>query len=250
MKGRTPPGLGTRLVALACYLAALAGLSAWAGFVLLLGLDLLPTRAALPEPWPWVVDLAWLVIFAVQHSGMARTSFKNRWTRWLPPRLERSVYAALSGLLLLGLTLTWQPLDGAAIWRGPTWLVAVPLTAGLCLTLVNLRFDHLGLFGVRQAWDNSDEPSPERLWVLGVYRYIRHPLMACMLVFLWAQPVMAPTLAVLAGGLTLYIGIGIVLEERDLLRRFGPAYAEYRRQVPALVPWRRPASPGVYPEVR
>jgi protein-S-isoprenylcysteine O-methyltransferase Ste14 len=76
--------------------------------------------------------------------------------------------------------------------------------------------------------------------LVGPYRFVRHPLMACLLVFLWAQPVMTPTLALLSGGLTVYILIGVLLEERDLLRRFHPDYAIYRRRVPALIPWRRP----------
>jgi protein-S-isoprenylcysteine O-methyltransferase Ste14 len=71
--------------------------------------------------------------------------------------------------------------------------------------------------------------------------------MACTLVLLWVQPVMPPTLALLSGGLTLYVGVGLTLEERDQLRRFGPAYEVYRRRVPALVPWRRPAPPATFP---
>ena len=67
--------------------------------------------------------------------------------------------------------------------------------------------------------------------------------MVCLLGVLWLQPVMTPTLALLSGGLTAYIGVGVVLEERDLLSRFGEAYAAYRRRVPALVPWRG-AAPG------
>ncbi len=73
--------------------------------------------------------------------------------------------------------------------------------------------------------------------------------MVCLLVFLWAQPVMTPTLAMLSGGLTLYIVLAIPLEERDLLRRFGSAYEDYRRRVPAFIPWRRPADPAVFQEV-
>jgi protein-S-isoprenylcysteine O-methyltransferase Ste14 len=234
-------------IAVLCYLLALAGAAAAAVLVLLLGLG----RWAAPVPWPgvspWLVDGGWLMLFGLQHSGMARQGFKAFWTRLVPARLERSLYTALSGLVLLGTALTWQAVPGEPFWAGPPWISLIALAAAAGLVLVNARFDHAGLFGLRQAW--AAAPAPERLLVVGPYRHLRHPLMACLLVFLWAQPVMSPTLALLSGGLTLYILAGIILEERDLLRRFGPAYAAYRRRVPALVPWRRPAPRGVYAAV-
>jgi protein-S-isoprenylcysteine O-methyltransferase Ste14 len=192
------------------------------------------------------VDVGGLLLFAAQHSGMARAGFKRVWLRVVPRPLERSVYASLSGLLCLGLALTWQPLPGPSLWAGPAWLVLVALAAGLGLAAVNASFDHLGLFGVRQAWGDD---RPERLLVRGPYRWLRHPLMACLLVFLWAQPHMPPALLLLSGGLTLYIVLGVALEERDLLRRFGVAYEDYRRRVSALLPWRRPAPAAEYPAV-
>lgn len=230
-----------------CYLIALGGAGALGGFVLLLGLDQLPMRVAWPDPWPWLIDIGWLAAFGVQHSGMARASFKRFWAGVIPSPLERSVYTAVSGVMLIGLVLTWQPIGGEAFWRLSEVLIVVPLMAAAALVAVSLRFDHAEFFGLRQGWAADAAPRPDQLLVLGPYRYVRHPLMAYLLIFLWAQPVMTPTLALLSGGLSLYIGVGIVLEERDLLRRFGPAYAEYRRRVPALVPWRRPAAPAVYP---
>jgi protein-S-isoprenylcysteine O-methyltransferase Ste14 len=156
------------------------------------------------------------------------------------PWLERSVYAAGSGLLVALVPLVWQPLPGEPLWRLPPAFVIVPLAAGLGLVLVNLGHDHAGLFGLRQAWRPGHEEPPERLIVTGPYRWVRHPLMLCLLVFLWAQPVMRPEQALLAGGLSLYVVVGVALEERDLVRRFHPAYDEYRRRVPALLPWRGP----------
>jgi protein-S-isoprenylcysteine O-methyltransferase Ste14 len=243
-----PAGPGTKLAALLCYAAALAGAGALAARVFLLGLGHLPTPADPPDARPWLLDLGWLTAFGLQHSGMARAGFKRRLTRLVPPRLERSIYAAAAGLVLLGLALTWRPLGGEPLWAGPSWLAVVPLTAAAGLAAINLRFDHAGLFGLRQAWES--EPAREELLVLGPYRYVRHPLMACLLVAFWAQPVMTPTLAVLSGGLTAYLALGLVFEERDLLRTFGPAYAAYRRRVPALVPWRPPAEQARYPAAR
>ena len=234
--------LAARITAGACYLLALVGGGALAGRVLLLGAGFATETLSFPAPWPWAVDLTWLTLFGVQHSVMAREAFKRRWMRLVPPRLERSSYAALSGLLLLGMSLTWQPIPGLIWWHGPLILLALPLIAGAGLVLVNFHFDHAGLFGLRQAWSADRPAPPERLLVVGPYRYIRHPLMACLLGFLWLQPVMPPTLALLSGGLTLYMAVGVFFEERDLLRRFHPHYAAYRRRVPALIPWRLPAT--------
>ena len=235
-----------KILAVVCYLVALAGAAALAGFVLVLGCGLFSPPTRLPEGFAWLADSAWLATFAAQHSGMARDRFKRWWAPVVPPRLERSVYAALSGLLLLALPFVWQPLPGGPWWGLPRVFVLVPLIAAAGLVLVNLRYDHAGLFGPRQAWE-EDRPAEEKLLVTGPYRYVRHPLMACLLALLWAQPVMTPTLALLCGGLTGYIALGLMLEERDLLRRFGKAYADYSRRVPALVPWRRPAPPATHP---
>lgn len=234
----------TKVVAVLCYAVALAGSAALAARILSLGLGpLLPLpHVPLPGP-PWLIDLAWLVLFGAQHTGMARDSFKRFWLRVVPQRLERSVYAATSGLLLIGLAATWQPLPGALWWGGPWWLSAISVVGAVGLALVNLCYDHAGLFGLRQAWEQTR--AEDRLLITGPYRFVRHPLMACLLLFLWGHACMPPELALLAGGLTLYIFLGLWFEERDLLRRFGAAYANYRRRVPALVPWRRPHPPEV-----
>jgi protein-S-isoprenylcysteine O-methyltransferase Ste14 len=237
-------------LALLCYLIALAGAGSFALFVPLLGAGLWPLGPVLAASSPWPVNLSWLLLFAVQHSVMARESFKRPWTRFVPPPLERSLYAALSGLLLLLLPFCWQAIPGAPLWDLPVGFVVLPLLAGVGLAAINARYDHAGLFGMRQAWLGDATASfspvqgtgspPETLIVGGPYRYVRHPLMACLLVFLWAQPKMTPTLLLLSAGLSAYVALGVVLEERDLLRRFGDEYAGYRRRVPALIPWRKP----------
>ncbi len=226
----------SRGISLIQYLVALAGAGAFGLFVLALGLDPESAgRSRLGLGPAWAVDLGWLCLFGLQHSGMARRTSKRLWLRIIPERLERSTYAATSGLLLLALPFVWQTIPGAVIYRLPLAVVVVPLAAGAGLALVNGTHDHAGLFGLRQAWSVS---TPERLEFCGPYRLVRHPLMACLLVFLWTQPTMTPTLLLLSGGLTGYILLGILLEERDLRRTFPHEYAAYQRRVPMLLPWR------------
>jgi protein-S-isoprenylcysteine O-methyltransferase Ste14 len=229
-----------RVLAVACSLVALGGTGLFVLFILGSGLDLWPDTRLFVSSCPWLVDLSWLALFAAQHSGMARESFKRAWARLVPTGLERSLYVALSGVLVGLVPLVWQPLAAEPLWRLPPALVVVPALAGLGLVLVSLGHDQAGMIGLRQAW-HLDHPAPaETLIVTGPYRFVRHPLMACQLVFLWAQPVMRTELALLAAGLSAYIILGVVLEERDLARRFHPDYDCYRRRVPALVPWRWP----------
>lgn len=227
-----------RALAIVCYLIAMAGAGVFAVFVLLLGIGAWPFPLRLSPSLAYPVNLTWLIVFGVQHSTMARESFKAVWTRLVGTSLERSLYVAISGVLVAVLPLVWQPISGPVWWRLPVIFVVIPLLAGAGLALINARYDHAGLFGLRQAWWPQREPIAETLIVSGPYRLVRHPLMTCLLAFLWTQPVMTPALALLAGGLSGYVALGLWLEERDLARRFHPEYDTYRQRVPMLLPWR------------
>ena len=72
--------------------------------------------------------------------------------------------------------------------------------------------------------------------VNGLYRFVRHPLYTAGLVIIWLMPVMTCNLLALNIGLTLYVLIGAVYEERKLLKEFGQAYAAYRQRTPMLIP--------------
>jgi protein-S-isoprenylcysteine O-methyltransferase Ste14 len=230
-------------------LLACVGQGALAVLVLALSLGLWSETPRGPAVEAWLINAGWLGLLALQHSGMARQTFKKWWTRLVPAHLERSVYAAASGLVLLALCWGWQPLAGEPLWQLPLVVEAGAILGAAGLTLVALRFDGWGLLGLRQVWQHGRTPEPDRLLIVGPYRLVRHPLMACQLLFLWCHPVMPPTLALLSGGLTAYILLALLLEERDLVRRFGAAYREYQRRVPLLLPWRPPAARAVHDEV-
>ena len=197
------------------------------------------------------IDLLLLSLFAVQHTIMARPWFKRRWARIVPAPAERATYVLAASLVLALLFWLWRPIGGtvwnlpgpgaAVLWAGYAagWLVAVRST---------FLISHSDLFGLRQAWLHARRAgySPPPFTERGLYRRIRHPLMAGFLIIFWSTPTMTAGHLLFAATATGYILAGIAFEERDLIRSLGETYTAYRARVPALIP--RPAqrhrSPG------
>lgn len=188
-----------------------------------------------------VVDLALLAVFAVQHSVMARPAFKRWWTRFIPVAAERSMYVLLSSLALALMFAFWQPIGGRLWDLAPG--VARNSVLGLygfgwaLLLYSTFLIDHFDLFGLRQVWRRMAGKTyvPPRFHTPSLYRIVRHPLYVGWLVIFWAAPTMTVGHLVFALATTAYILIAIGFEERDLADAH-PEYAQYRRQVPMLVP--------------
>jgi protein-S-isoprenylcysteine O-methyltransferase Ste14 len=196
----------------------------------------------------WVsllVDGGLLLVFAVQHSVMARAGFKRWLARVLPAAAERSTYVLAASAALLAVFGLWQPLPGT-VWRVSAqpevaliwvvyavgWLVAVAST---------FMIDHLSFLGLRQArWPASAGPCPppsfRERWL---YAWVRHPMMVGLLIAFWVTPWMTAGHLFFAVAATGYIAVGLRFEERDLYRQLGQVYGEYAGRVPARVP--RPA---------
>ncbi|MCY1274984.1 hypothetical protein D9M68_251060 [compost metagenome] len=187
------------------------------------------------------IDLLLLGVFAVQHSLMARPAFKRWWTQWVPVAAERSTYVLFSSLALIALFSFWQPIGGA-FWSvqnplGRGLLYAVFASGWLLVLYSTFLINHFDLFGLRQVWLNllgrPYQPLPFKTPML--YRIVRHPLYVGWFIAFWATPDMTMTHALFALMLTAYILSAIQFEERDL-QEAHPEYADYRREVPMLVP--------------
>lgn len=196
-----------------------------------------PTRTSTPRAI--AVDLALLLIFAVQHSVMARRPVKAWLRHRVPEALERTTYVLATDLCLLLLLALWQPW-GQQVWsvHGPAAVVLWTL-CGLGWTLASVStfaVDHLELIGLRQAGWARPRHTGDDLQERGLHALVRHPLMTGLLLAFWATPRMSTSHLLFAVASTGYVAAGIAFEERDLRRTFGSAYDDYAARVPALVP--------------
>ena len=193
-----------------------------------------------------IVNLLLLGLFAVQHSVMARRSFKQWWTRIVPSAVERSTFVLATSLVLALLLWQWRPLPAPVIWSvqsevGKELIWAVFWLGWTVLLISTFLINHFELFGVSQVvarLTGSDLPKPEFRTPL-FYRYVRHPIYLGFLLAFWAAPVMTAGHLLFSIGCTGYILIGIWFEERDLVAQFGERYLRYRNQVGMLLPSRK-----------
>src|SRR5262245_33797251 len=233
-----------------CHLLFLVTFACLAGFVANLAI---PKTIDAPAPdcalaVAIAVDVLLLVIFAVQHSVMARPAFKRLWTRIVPTPIERSTYVLISCLVTMLLIWQWRPIP-AVIWHITNslgwWLTVAMLAAGwLAVPAVSLMINHFDLFGTRQVWlylqGKEYMPLPFRTPL--AYAWVRHPLYVGWGLAFWMTPTMTVGHLLFAAVLTGYMALAALVEESDLLELYGQTYQEYRHRVPMFVPtatWRR-----------
>ncbi len=189
------------------------------------------------------IDLLLLGLFAIQHSVMARPSFKRAWTKLVPHPVERSTYGLFASATLLLLYWQWRPIGGT-VWSAtnPMAILATQAIfwAGWGLVLLStFLINHFELFGLQQVYARLRGKSlpPPEFKAPSLYRWVRHPLYLGLLLAFWATPTMTFGHLLFAIANTGYILLGLSLEERDLLAVFGDQYRRYREQVSMLVPF-------------
>jgi protein-S-isoprenylcysteine O-methyltransferase Ste14 len=181
-----------------------------------------------------------LAAWGILHSLFASTGMKDLLRRRLGNgfmkfyRLLYNIFAAISFLPILYLMVM---LPDTVLYQVPapfSYVIRLGQLLSLILLLVAvLQTDVLSFVGLRQLFE---EEKTGVLITRGLYKFVRHPLYTFSLLILWLSPSLSLNSFVVYLGLTLYILIGIIFEERKLVREFGRNYEEYRSITPMLIP--------------
>ena len=189
----------------------------------------------------WIILIA-VLVYGALHSWLASLGIKARLrARYgeTADRFYRIVYNLFAILTLLPVLILPVALVDKEIYRIPfPWVILSLLgqvLAVLILLAGVLQTGVLSFLGVCQfiRCEGEEEHS---LVVSGLYKWVRHPLYSAGLVFVWLMPAMSWNLLALNIGITTYIIMGAVLEERKLVIEYGVQYEAYRRQTPMLIP--------------
>ena len=157
-------------------------------------------------------------------------------------RQKRSPYWVLVpaqvATIALGLLLTW-PWRRVTLYDTPyTWIAALPFIGAAMFIFRSLRphFSNQQMVGRNELAPDRFE---QRLVSTGPHARVRHPIYGAHFLMLLGWTVGGGLLVCYAMvGFALLAGtLMITLEERELERRFGDRYREYKRRVPAFLPW-------------
>jgi protein-S-isoprenylcysteine O-methyltransferase Ste14 len=182
--------------------------------------------------------ILWGVYFSF-HSLLARQWVKQYIYEQLPvsARRYRLVYSGISLAGLLALLFYTMQLS-AGRWFPPfagIRFVSLML-ASWGVIIIRLSFRQ---YSWKQFIGLEEEKNGARLETSGLLKYVRHPMYAGTILIITGFWLYVPTTAMLITSIVtiLYIFIGIRLEERSLVQKFGTQYEVYKKRVPMLVPF-------------
>ncbi len=189
----------------------------------------------------WLLLMFW-IFYSVLHSFFANEVVKTKiqklmGNRFRYYRLCYSLFAMVTLVLLL-----WYQFSLQSVWIYSSGIirygVSIFLIApGLIIMMICIRKYFYELSGI-QAFQKAKPAATPKLQQSGLHEYVRHPLYFGTLLFVWGLFLLFPLLSnlIAALALSIYVLIGISLEEQKLLLDYGEDYLRYSKKVPKLIP--------------
>jgi len=181
------------------------------------------------------------LLFFIQHSLMIRQSFKKKVVRFMPEAYFSAFYAIASGIVLMLVVLCWQKTvysfgDAKGVLYLILRLLFLAAVGGFYWGGRALGF--FDPFGRRAIINHlrSAKPKPVPFTIKGPYQWVRHPLYFFSLIMIWSYPHLTADRLLFNVLWTIWLVVGSILEERDLVKEFGREYRDYQSKVPMLIP--------------
>lgn len=172
----------------------------------------------------------WIAYFAL-HSLLATDAVKSKFS----PRIFRMFYVLFSMAGLLAMLFYNGSIHSLKFFvsEGPIRYVSLVLTAFGVMTIQS-SFQQYSFKGFIGLGNETRELRTD-----GVLKYVRHPIQAGLILVTLGFFFFIPNLPTLITCLCIlvYIPIGIYLEEKKLIKTYGDKYLEYKKNVPAVIPF-------------
>jgi methanethiol S-methyltransferase len=184
-----------------------------------------------------------LIAFFTQHSLMIRKSIRAKIEPYLPIESFYAFHCICTSILLLLIVLFWQNTDIQIIsiqkpYRYLCYTASFLAIVGLFWAIISLK--HFDPFGRKQIFNyiRGSRQHEIQFTVSGPYRLTRHPFYFFILLIIWSHPTVSAERLLFNLTWTIWVVIGILLEEKDLQNDIGDEYLCYKRNVPMLIPYK------------
>jgi protein-S-isoprenylcysteine O-methyltransferase Ste14 len=150
------------------------------------------------------------------------------------------MFYILHTLIYVGTGLEYFLLRRVVIWP--------VVVLGLILFGISLALRLTAIRALGRYWSlNLEIRGDHQLVREGIYRRMRHPAYTAIMLEVISIPLVGNAWWVLAVSVGAYIPLLLARwwrEEREMVGKFGEAYEQYRREVPAFLPCRLPRGEG------
>jgi len=185
-----------------------------------------------------IIAIAWILFYAL-HSILVTDTVKSLVKKQLNLNLWRKIYSFSSILGLLIILYLMAVTKESLIWKNNNlskFVSMVFTTYGLIILRLTFKNYPLKKF---LFYDDLVGKKPEDVLITtNIYSKVRHPIYSATLLIMIGLFLFIPKISTLISVLItlIYLPIGINLEEKKLINKYGRTYLSYKEQVPPIFP--------------
>ena len=187
-------------------------------------------------------------LFAISHSVMAAFNVKAKITKQVGSKIAfYRLFFNVASILIFIAVYALSPKPNVIIYdlQFPYDIIifAIQVIGLIGFIWVSFYIDVKEFLGITQiqrylngTYSLEDLDEKQELHIQGPFQYSRHPIYFYSIIFLGFRPAMDLFYFVFFICMVIYFYIGSIFEERNLEKKFGETYTEYKKNIPRLIP--------------